>query len=178
MMHNAFSLQNQSYFPSTQGTALCFINCFTLPQISVVTWQGRRNHVQSSLARPATRIDMLALTHRHAHTIQSDKETNAFWNLIRVGDSCHFLSVSPGKFSTHSRAWKVFVQREGAICVCVSERLRVNVTVWGTAGIAHTLSVIQPGCLMKPLFVPDLCVMILIYISEPHFPHCAITACC
>lgn len=119
MMHNAFSLQNQSYFPSTQGTALCFINCFTLPQISVVTWQRRQNHVRNVVsflpfARPATR----ALTHRHAHTIRSDKETNAFWNLIRVGDSCHFLSVSPGKFSTRSRAWKVF-RAAGRCCLCV-----------------------------------------------------------
>ena len=45
---------------------------------------------------------------------QTPSETSSGW-----GDSCHFLSVSPGKFSTHSRAWKVFVQWKGGICVCV-----------------------------------------------------------
>lgn len=63
-----------------------------------------------------------------------------------------------------SKVWS----SENVIFVCASERPGVNVTVWSTAGTILELSVSQAGCLLRPRFLPDLCVMILIRISEPH----------
>lgn len=51
-----------------------------------------------------------------------------------------------------------------AILVCRSKRLGLNVTIGGTAGAILELSVRQPGCLLRPLFLPDSYIMILIHI--------------
>lgn len=61
--------------------------------------------------------------------------------------------------------------KKWTVLVCTSKRLGVNVSIWGTAGAILEMSVRLPGRLLRPLFLPDSCIMILIHIFRNHiFP--------
>lgn len=144
-MHNVFCLQNQCYFPSTQGTVLLFIIGFILPK-SLFTGQ-KKKITFSSLGLPFCISEELSKakdTYKYACT----------HCLIRMGDNCHFpVCILLSKYNKQLGASEVWCG-ENVVFVCISKRPEVNVTIWGTAGTVLELSVSQPGCLLRPLFLP------------------------
>lgn len=89
----------------------------------------------------------------HTHKYNSDWQRDKHCH-IRMGDNCHFpVCVLLSKYNNQLWASEVWCG-ENVVFVCISKRPGVNVTIWGTAGTVLELSVSQPGCLLRPLFLP------------------------
>lgn len=185
MMHNIFCLQNQSYFSSCGSLTGSFC-----PK-SLCSLHKRRLHsivlshpfpLVRSTTRPTTNIHMHTQTRARTHMHTNRNNSTYACTLIldwqipseissELQTTAICLSLSCRASITICYQLQKCGVKKWTVLVCTSKRLGVNVSIWGTAGAILEMSVRLPGCLLRPLFLPDSCIMILIHIFRNHiFP--------